>query len=252
MLILSGDICVAADIGRPDVNTHQEHERSARIRGFFRRCSERFPHVVFVMGNHEHYHGDFVRTQNRLEQMIQSEGLHNVYLLEKSHRDIEGYLFVGGTLWTDYNGGDPVSMLQAKDRINDFNHVKNSAVSFYKFLPQHALTDHRQMLAYISDTISQRRASGDVSRRVVVVGHHAPSRRSTHPRYQDDFALNGAYSTSLDQFIMDRPEIRLWTHGHTHEDFDYEIGETRIVCNPRGYLGYESRTQTWQPKLVEL
>jgi hypothetical protein len=38
---------------------------------------------------------------------------------------------------------------------------------------------------------------------------------------------------------MDHPQIKLWTHGHTHHKFDYMIGETRIVCNPRGYEGYE-------------
>ena len=252
VLILSGDICVAADIGRPNVNTLGEHERSHRVKNFFRRCSERFPHVVFVMGNHEHYHGDFVRTHARLQSMLDQANLTNVYLLDKSSRDIDGWLFIGGTLWTDYNGGDPVSMIQAKDRINDHHNVKNSAVSFYRFLPEHARSDHQNMVAYICDTIDQRRAGGDNTARVVVVGHHAPSRLSTHPRYQDDHHLNGAYSTNLESFILDHPEIRLWTHGHTHEDFDYEIGATRIVCNPRGYVGYEHRTLTWQPKLVKL
>jgi hypothetical protein len=56
----------------------------------------------------------------------------------------------------------------------------------------------------------------------------------------------------MDGFILDHPEICLWTHGHTHEDFDYHIGSTRVVCNPRGYVGYEARADTWQPKLVEL
>ena len=28
---------------------------------------------------------------------------------------------------------------------------------------------------------------------------------------------------------------RLWVHGHTHEIFDYYIGTTRVLCNPRGY-----------------
>ena len=56
----------------------------------------------------------------------------------------------------------------------------------------------------------------------------------------------------MDDFILDRPEIALWTHGHTHEDFDYHIGSTRILCNPRGYDGYEARAGSWQPRLVEL
>lgn len=29
----------------------------------------------------------------------------------------------------------------------------------------------------------------------------------------------------------------MWIDGHVHEAFDYCIGETRIVSNPKGYLG---------------
>jgi hypothetical protein len=51
---------------------------------------------------------------------------------------------------------------------------------------------------------------------------------------------------------MDSPEIVLWTHGHTHEDFDYMIGTTRVVCNPRGYVGHEAKADQWQVKYIDL
>jgi hypothetical protein len=51
---------------------------------------------------------------------------------------------------------------------------------------------------------------------------------------------------------MDHPQIKLWTHGHTHEDFDYMVGSTRIVCNPRGYDAYEDRADRFQLKFVEV
>jgi len=52
--------------------------------------------------------------------------------------------------------------------------------------------------------------------------------------------------------MLDHAQIRLWTHGHTHEDFDYEIGTCRVVCNPRGYVGHEPRAQNYQFKTVEI
>ena len=64
--------------------------------------------------------------------------------------------------------------------------------------------------------------------------------------------MNGGYSSSLDEFIMDHPQIKLWTHGHTHEPFDYMVGETRIVCNPRGYIGYEQRANDFKLLTVEV
>jgi hypothetical protein len=252
VLILSGDICVARDIGRPDPNNFMEGARSQRIRDFFRRCSERFPWTVYVMGNHEHYHGDFARTQSILQEMLYDEHLTNVRLLEKSVCEIDDYLFIGGTLWTDFNQGDRLTLLHAKDAMNDFRGVRNSHVHFYKFIPEHALEDHRLMKKYIESVIQNRRDRGEHSNQVIVVGHHSPSRLSTHPRYINETHMNGCYSSDMDGFILERPEICLWTHGHTHEDFDYQIGSTRVICNPRGYVGYEERTDRWRPKIVEL
>ena len=89
-------------------------------------------------------------------------------------------------------------------------------------------------------------------KQVVVVGHHTPSHTSCHPRYKDDREMNGGYHSDLSEFILDRPGIKLWTHGHTHEVFDYMIGSCRVVCNPRGYIGYEELADNFQLKVVEL
>lgn len=256
VLILSGDICVAHDIGRPDSHSILEGARSVRVRDFFQRCSDRFPHVVLIMGNHEHYHGDFSKSRDIIQSMLDSAGIQNIYLLDKQSKPIGDYLFIGGTLWTDFNREDPLTMHAANTMMNDFRGVKHSAKGhrggIWKFIPEDALQDHYAMRDYISTVIDNRRAQGDRSDRVIVVGHHAPSRESTHPRYQNETVMNGCYSSSMEDFILDRPEIVLWTHGHTHEDFDYMIGTTRVVCNPRGYIGYERRADTWKPKLIEL
>jgi hypothetical protein len=88
--------------------------------------------------------------------------------------------------------------------------------------------------------------------KVVVVGHHAPSKASTHPRYRHETLMNTAYSSDLTEFMLNNPNIKLWTHGHTHEDFDYMVGSTRVFCNPRGYDGYEERADRFKLKNVEI
>jgi len=93
---------------------------------------------------------------------------------------------------------------------------------------------------------------GKHDQKFVVVGHHAPTKLSTHPRYADELIMNGGYSSDLSEFILDHPQIKLWTHGHTHEEFDYLIGTTRIVCNPRGYINYEDRADNFKLKFVEV
>jgi len=265
VLILGGDILVAADIGRPDPHGIMEGARSNRIRDFMSRCSFQFPHVIYIMGNHEHYNGDYAVTGHRLREFCAAWD--NVHFLDKDSIKIDDVTFIGGTLWTDMNREDPLTLHGIRSMMNDFRCVDNSnrEVSFKtfdaagnftgfstrtpSFCPEDAVEDHRQMLDRIKTTIELRTSDDE---KFVVVGHHAPSKRSTHPRYKDEQLMNGGYSSDLEEFILDRPQIKLWTHGHTHEDFDYLVGETRIVCNPRGYINYEHRADQFKLKTVEV
>lgn len=278
VLILSGDICVARQL--MDRDDPMPTERSRMYHEFFYNCANEFPFVVYIAGNHEHYGGDFKYTLSDIKKRLKY--LPNIQVLDKEtwilHEDVA---FIGGTLWTDMNKQDPVTLYQIKGYMNDFRTIKNSnrMVTFkhpkYKtdnegkfvyendklieigmsihervstFTPEDSVEDHKQMLEYIRKTYDEL----PLNMRIVVVGHHAPSKLSTHPRYKDEVVTNGAYSSDLSEFILDRPRIKLWTHGHTHEVFDYMIGSTRIVCNPRGYIHYEQRADEFQLKVVEI
>jgi Icc-related predicted phosphoesterase len=246
-----------------------EGARSNRFTDFFKRCSFQFPHVIYIMGNHEHYHGDFATSGNKIKSMLESNMLSNVYLLDGESKKIDDVTFIGGTLWTDMNREDPRTMSEMSYCMNDYRGVDNSAkmVSYKsitydenrqernwthkerpaQFQPQDSVDDHKEFLKKLDEVLTLH-----PNMTTVVCGHHAPSKSSTHPRYKHETIMNGAYSTNLDNFILDRRQIKLWTHGHTHEDFDYMIGTTRVVCNPRGYDGYEERADRFELKVVEI
>ena len=116
-------------------------------------------------------------------------------------------------------------------------------------MPEDVVMDHQAMLSYINDMCAINPCG-----KIVVVGHHAPSKQSTHPRYKGpkEQLINGAYSSDLSEFILDRPQIKLWTHGHTHEPFDYMVGSTRVFANPRGYINYEDLADSFELKYVEV
>ena len=254
VLILGGDIMIAEELyDHPTVDFNpwtagavadlgRKQERVQRFRDFLKRCSFQFPHVVYVAGNHEFYHGKWNRTLTVLSD--ECAKFPNVYFMEAGCKKIDDVTFIGGTLWTDMNKGDPVTLHSVRDMMNDFRVIKKELEGYTNLKPADTVVRHRHMLGYIKQIVAEKH-----DEKFVVVGHHAPSKISTHENYKDQFLMNGAYSSDLSEFIMDRPQIKLWTHGHTHHPFDYVIGETRIVCNPRGYEGYEPESG-WNPNIM--
>lgn len=60
-----------------------------------------------------------------------------------------------------------------------------------------------------------------------------PHPGSVAARFARD-SLTPAFVSHLSDLI-ERRQPALWVHGHTHDCFDYRVGATRIVCNPKGY-----------------
>jgi Icc-related predicted phosphoesterase len=276
VLILSGDIVVASALANYDSTGIIEASKKGKtFLDFFQQCSSKFKDVIYVMGNHEHYDGDYANTADILKKVLKEYG--NIHLLDREVKTIGDVTFIGGTLWTDMNKEDDYTLYHIQRSMNDFQIVKNSKrartqrVPIYKrdengvllasmevdhyefkeypstFCPQDAVVEHKEMLQYISTVVE-----GNHDKKYVVVGHHAPSKLSTKPNYKHDTLMNGGYSSDLSEFILDRPQIKLWTHGHTHDNFDYMIGTTRVVCNPRGYIGYERGSEDFDFQLLEI
>lgn len=256
VLILGGDIMIAQDLHdhiAADFNPYssgafadlsRKMQRVARFRDFFKRCSFQFPHVIYIMGNHEFYHGKFYAAIDYMREEVAKYP--NIYLLEQDMKIIDDVVFVGGTLWTDMNGRDPLTMHAIKDMMNDFRIVRNDKREYAAMSPLDVAIRHDKTLSYIKLIVQEHK-----DKKCVVVGHHAPSFKSVSEQYASQTLMNGGYASDLSEFIMDHPQIKLWTHGHMHQPFDYMIGETRVVCNPRGYEndGY-SENSGWNPNIV--
>jgi predicted phosphodiesterase len=252
VLILSGDICLAKDL------SFLESARSETWMKFFRHCSEQFKNVIYIMGNHEHYHGDIAQSYNQIKGALSD--FSNIHVMEKESITFGDVTFICGTLWTDMNKEDPSTIYGIKGYMNDYRIIEDSAHPVHyrdtdgnfhtrtgMFSPEQSVEEHKAMLKVIDEV-----TKGRSSEKFVVVGHHSPSKLSTKPQYQNDVMVNGAYSSDLSEFILDRPQIKYWTHGHTHHVFDYMIGSTRIVCNPRGYIGHEGRADEFELNYFEV
>lgn len=235
VLILAGDICEARDFKKEFHSTRLLDAKPGTYKWydfFYKECAK-YDRVFYVMGNHEHYHGRFDRTIYELESILPK----NVRLLENSFEVYKGVLFVGATLWTDCNKNNPMAIHVIKYGMNDYRLIKNHYVNkniYYKLTPEYTIGVHRKSREYIHDILQ---ANKDLP--AVVITHHGPSYMSINDKYKNDRDMNGAYTSDLSDVILDNTNVKYWVHGHMHDAVDYMIGDTRIVSNPRGYIGYE-------------
>ena len=231
VLLLAGDICESRTLQKEFHSTRVEPYVPGGLKSydfFYHECSK-YEKVFMVMGNHEHYHGRFDKTYNELKSMLPA----NVTLLENEAVEYKGVMFMGATLWTDLNKGDTLTSYHLKYMMNDYKVVKNHYIDrdvYHKLTPEHTFKTHKQTVQYFKLRLSMHR-----DKPFVIITHHAPSFVSVPEFYKNDYLMNGGYASDLSEFILDNENIKYWVHGHMHDPVDYTIGETRILCNPRGY-----------------
>ena len=151
------------------------------------------------------------------------------HVLENDSLDIREYRFFDCTLWSDMEllGDQHASSIAAADTMNDYRLIRLSN-TYRRLSPNDTKAWHTRSVRKLKEFL----VTGDPSRTIVVT-HHAPSIRSIVGRHRAD-PVSAAFASNMDDFILEH-QPRLWIHGHTHESFDYKIGKTRVVCNPRGY-----------------
>lgn len=230
LLIMAGDIMVAVD-----------RKNYPRYRDFFKQACAEFKHVFYILGNHEHYHGYIHDTKEIIENEMDIKVYDNEYFDMPN-----GPRILGTTLWTDCNNRDQETMRTLKHGMNDYNIIKRKteANTTRRLDPIDTVLLHEKAIQFIKDNVTDD---------CIVVTHHAPTHKSIHPRYVTDHMMNGGYKSDLGDLILDNPGINLWVHGHTHHAQDYMVGDyTRVVCNPRGYVGYEiDKNDVYKPLILE-
>lgn len=256
VLILSGDIVIANDLhDHPEpvypprlsdrIDLGRRQECAYRFRDFFKRVSFQFKHVVVVAGNHEFYHGKWVASLAHLRNEYIK--FPNIYFLERDTKVIDDVTFVGATLWTDCNKFDPLTLHALGDMMADYSVIRHDGLGYTKLRPAHSAHRHRQTLEYFGHVLGENK-----DKKCVIVSHHAPSFQSVAAEYKSKATMNGGYASDLSEFILDNPQIKLWTAGHMHHSYRYHMGDTLVACNPRGYINHESCADNFRLKYIDL
>lgn len=187
--------------------------------------------VFYVLGNHEYYYSKILNQTNDLKLAVAEAQLNNIYVLDKDIVEFNNVIFVGATLWSDFEGNDPSVKLRCQEIGHDFSVIK---FDNEKLTPDNVVELHKQDLAFLENALKD-----NAGRNIVVISHHSPSNQMKNviwskTRFTGDFS--GAYSSDLDDLLREYSPA-LWVHGHLHDSLDFKIDDvgTRVVCNPRGY-----------------
>ncbi len=212
----AGVVILAGDLARP-------REAVSWASGFSKP-------VLFVPGNHEFYGGSIAGGADALKQLCAGT---NIRLLDNGEVIIDGVRFLGTTLWTDFllfGEGDEraAAVREALSFMRDFSRIRAGDAAEVPFTPTDSAALFNVHAGWLEGKLSEPHAGP-----TVVITHHAPSRKSIHPRFADSL-LNPCFVSDAER-LVDGARARLWVHGHTHDSFDYLLNGTWVVCNPRGY-----------------
>ena len=201
----------------------------------------RFPStpVLYVLGNHEYYGQALPKHTERMKKLSQGT---NCQVLENDRVVIGDVTFLGCTLWTDFRlFGDPrIAGYEATQKMTDYRKIRVSP-EYRRLRSVDTAGEHHKSRRWLEKELDRCNRS-----KTVIVTHHAPSTKSFSGDYSGDL-LSAAYVSELDDFVSSCG-VPLWIHGHLHSPSDYTLGNTRVLCNPRGYPD-ESNPQ-FVPNLV--
>jgi predicted phosphodiesterase len=186
--------------------------------------------VIYVLGNHEFYGSSIEAAAAEMKRLC--AGTH-IHVLDNDEVIIDGVRFLGSTLWTDFmlfgDGTErTAAIVEAQRLMRDFSRIRMDTATGALFTPDDSAALFQRNVKWLNRCLDTPHAGT-----TVVVTHHAPSRRSIHPRFAASL-LNACFVSDAER-VAGAGRAQWWIHGHTHDSFDYVLNGTRVICNPRGY-----------------
>ncbi|MBB4232172.1 metallophosphoesterase [Rhizobium mongolense] len=201
------------------------------------------PHmsVVVTLGNHDCYGSSIARA---LEYARKWTAGTNVHVLENEEFRKDDLRIIGATLWTEFEitahdaGHLPVdvrrdlAISECRRALVDFREIYRSderrdGEGGY-ISAREMISRHKDSRAYIEAAL-RNRSRGQLWFSLIM---RRPRGHLTHGLL--GHISNAAFASDLSTMIQAKKPT-FWIHGHVHCFQDYVEGETRVLCNPRGY-----------------
>jgi predicted phosphodiesterase len=215
-------------------------------RRFVEEMCKHFKYVLMICGNHEYYENDLTKVNANWfayangGSVAMEAGPPNFYFLNNDCYILDGVRFIGGTMWTDFDGVDLITIAACQKKMHDYVSISLDGAPL---LPYDVIREHDKFMEFLLKKFDE-----PFDGKTVVMTHHSPGNELKRMGRRGD-KMGPAYFADIEEIIGNHNKAHLWVHGHTHQNWDYMINETRVVCNPYGYWG-KSTNSGFDPDLI--
>ena len=185
--------------------------------------------ILWVAGNHEFYRQNIDKTKQLYFESFQDNP--QVHFLDNTSITLNGWTFLGCTLWSGFDGLGLEKQQEVMATINgslaDFSLIR-SGIHNDRFTPETALRLYEESHKWLRGELSK--ADPD---KTVIISHFSPSLNICHPHFPTS-AYSAYFSANCDDLIK-RYQPKYWLYGHNHWSDQVTMGNTVIVSNQLGY-----------------
>lgn len=202
VLVVAGDLAVGHD----------------RVWSALKQFGDSHENVCYISGNHEYYGTDIPSFDAYLSRFARNT---NIHFLNPGSVVLGGVAFIGANLWTNFRKDAMAKMMCARN-INDFNRIKGFDTDYCSML-------HTEHIKYIKEAYA-----ATSPHKKVIVTHFLPAIECISAQYRGGDLINYYFANDYGDYISDLHDTT-WLFGHTHDNVDVVIGDTRCIANPYGY-----------------
>jgi len=208
-----GDYCVVlGDIGDPFSDNYKD---------FIHSIGDKFDKSITIAGNHEYWQTDPKKCYQAVTDQIRRvhKDIPNVTFLNNDMVHLNGYTFLGTTLWTKL----------ASNTMNiDGNNI---FITPNKIADAKSINDlHKRSVDWLKSHLEFY-----YNHNIIVLTHHLPSHKLISPKFNTKRwkPYQQRYANHLDHLM--HPNIHYWLCGHSHCQLGEEINGVKCFINSHGY-----------------
>lgn len=185
---------------------------------FIKQCKELNKPPIITPGNHDYWH-------HNIEDVIELLRSCGGYVLDDQNNfELNGYTFVGGTLFSNFRQNTKDSWV-----VDQYREACSRLGDFYKIYSQDDSVTPEVYTTLFNKTLNNINKFRHKDN-VIVVSHFPPKPLCASPLFDAESNISAYFTNDIDL-----SGFKTWLFGHTHYNIDQVVQGCRLISNALGY-----------------